>query len=581
MNVNLVSLIRIGVTAPSTSNLETTLPLVDLAQFDINAFCANGGLPYTFEFVVSDNEGRTDRALENTQAFKSMGINLIVGHGWSSQCQASLGYANQNDILLLSPSSTSPLLAIPEDNLFRLCPTDLLQALTIAEMLRSYGIKALLVIQRGDAWADGIFNILEIEYKKKGGIILDRIRYPPEEVDFNNYLKHAENILSEAIRRYSPNGLAVELLGFQEAVGIVKQASSFSTLLNIPWFGSDGTNFTQQFIDDIPDLISKIRLIGPLVAPASSLKYANLYDRYYSKTSQFLSYYSACMYDACWLYAHSIMIAKSTKAHDIKEILPEVASNFFGASGWCSLNRDGDRYTTNYDLWGYGAIENKVQNIHYGHFNGDIGKVFFSLEPKTDFSKQVLTNQLTFPDNLSAQAERDFTKEVDPVQAFASNLKYFNYNFSDIFGFYFIPPHIDDGGAFLELGIPCKTEKSFVYKLQILASIFGRTDILKIKGLIKTCKIDEDMKSISLLGVLLKEKGVMYNPEIINNLRNVASIRSKMYPTHETSPELKVVLSKVGINKYPLDDWEKGWQHLLQLCIDSLIGLVHALSDIK
>jgi hypothetical protein len=275
------------------------------------------------------------------------------------------------------------------------------------------------------------------------------------------------------------------------------------------------------------------------------------------------------------------MIAKSTKAHDIKEILPEVASNFFGASGWCSLNRDGDRYTANYDLWGYGAIENKVQNVNYGYFNGDAGKVFFSLEPKTDFSKQVLTNQLTFSDNLSAQAERDFTKEVDPVQVFALNLKYFNYNFSRIFGIDFISPHIDDWVAFLELGIPCKTEKSFVYKLQILASIFGRTDILKIKGLIKTCKIDEDMKSISLLGVLLKEKGVMYNPEIINNLRNVVSIRSKMYPTHETSPELKVVLSKVGINKYPLDDWEKGWQHLLQLCIDSLIGLVHALSDIK
>ena len=170
--------ISIGNIIASDPGLEWDVPYTeDILIPDLNELADALGYDVTFNILVDSAQSQAAIHLEKVQSFKAMDVNLVVGGRWSSQASAALSYVNENNILLWSPSSTAPTLRIADDNLYRMCPDDTVQAPAIAEMIWSWGIKAIIVIQRADAWADGIYNILKPEYEAKGGVVAEQIRY--------------------------------------------------------------------------------------------------------------------------------------------------------------------------------------------------------------------------------------------------------------------------------------------------------------------------------------------------------------------------------------------------------------------
>jgi PKD repeat protein/ABC-type branched-subunit amino acid transport system substrate-binding protein len=363
-------MVDIGVIAPTAIGLEEYATIIDLANKDITDYMAQKGLDYTFIYSIEDAQGSAAVHLEHVQKFKSMGVNLLIGGGWSSQASASLSYINQNSMLLISPSSTYPELAIPGDNLFRLCPDDRGQGPVIAKMLSSWGIKAIIVIQRGDAWADGIYNILANDFPAMGGVIAERLRYAGDETEFNIYLAKAEEVAKELVVEYGAEHVGIEIIAFDESVTIVTQARNYPTIYNLMWFGSDGTSLNQQLINNTPEESDHLKIFSPIAAPPDSDKYWILYKRYYVMRNEPLTFYRAALYDACWVYALSIIEANSDDAMKVKTVLPSVASNYIGASGQCTLNEAGDRSMTNYDIWGYGIEDSSGKFIKYGYYDG-------------------------------------------------------------------------------------------------------------------------------------------------------------------------------------------------------------------
>jgi branched-chain amino acid transport system substrate-binding protein len=231
--------VDIGVIVPSTSVFEEYATIINLAQTDISNYLVQNGLDYSFTYWIEDAQGNAALHLEHVQKFKSIGIDLLIGGGWSSQASASLSYINQNNMLLISASSTAPVLAIPGDNLFRLCPDDQRQGTAIAEMLDSWGIEAIIVIQRADAWADGIYNILANDFPALGGVIAERIRYAGDETEFSSYLVTAEEVAKELVVKYGAEHVGIEIIAFNESVNIVHRQET--TRPSITSFGLDLT----------------------------------------------------------------------------------------------------------------------------------------------------------------------------------------------------------------------------------------------------------------------------------------------------------------------------------------------------
>jgi len=374
--------IQLGYISSTTVGLETAVPLVeDIMAADYNDYLDKLGMDTTVEFLIDDATGQAAVHLEKVQGYKSMDVNVFIGGGWSSQAQAALSYCNDNDMLMWSSSSTSPLLAIADDNLFRMCPTDLIQAPAIAEMLWSAGIEAVILIQRGDAWADGIYNYLEPAYTAKGGVILEKIRYAGEATEFANYLQTAEDIAEDAVAEYGAEHVGVEIISFAEFVVMMSQAQDFPTVYDLTWFGSDGTTLSQQACDDAPEAVTNLKVHSTYAAPADSDKFNDLYDRYFALVAQPFGYYSACSYDIGWVLMESMMNTQSLDATVLIPVQHRTAYNNFGASGWNQLNEDGDRYGSNYQIWSYHYEGDVVVPYVTGLFDGITGQVTWYVDP--------------------------------------------------------------------------------------------------------------------------------------------------------------------------------------------------------
>ena len=55
---------------------------------------------------------------------KEVGVDLMISGGWSSMLDLSFNYVNNNNMLLVGTTSTSPLLSFPNDRLYRMVPLD-------------------------------------------------------------------------------------------------------------------------------------------------------------------------------------------------------------------------------------------------------------------------------------------------------------------------------------------------------------------------------------------------------------------------------------------------------------------------
>ncbi|MBN2335016.1 ABC transporter substrate-binding protein [Candidatus Bathyarchaeota archaeon] len=369
--------VKYGDLYASTGELETAVPLVnEIILPDINGFAEQLGYDVEFEGLIDEASGQAATHLEKIQAFKTMDVNLIIGGRWSSMAQASLSYVNQNNMLLFSPSSTSPLLALPDDNLYRMCPIDTLQAPAMAEMLWSYGIEAVIVMQTADAYGDGVYNIFNTEYPARGGVILERIRYAVEATEFSNYLATAEDIAKDAVEQYGEEHVGIILVATGGAVTMVTQAKDFPSIYSVKWFGCDSTSLVQQFIDDASEYADHLKIFSTNASPGESAKYSDLDASYRALVGQQPGYYTTTTYDISWVLATAVLESQSTDAVDVVPIIDDVAYNYWGASGWCRLNDDGDRYGSDYLIWGYGPnAEGELDNVCYGIYQSATGEV--------------------------------------------------------------------------------------------------------------------------------------------------------------------------------------------------------------
>jgi len=299
---------------------------------------------------------------------------MIIGGMWSSQACASLSYCNDNDIILFSPSSSSPLLAIENDNLFRLAPTDVKQAAPIAEMLISKGVEAVVLIQRGDSWADFIYNLLDEEFHDRGGVIVEKVRYPGEATEFYNYLVKAEEAAAEAVDQYGWDNVAVELISFNEAVNIIREAQDFPTLYNLTWFGTDGTLYSQQIIDDIPEQAEHVKLysMNPVLPDTDSSR--ALTSRYEDVVGLPLGFHTACSYDIAMILGRAVLEAETVETDVLKTVIPYVCQDYQGISGLCRLDEADDRDITNFGIFSYSLKDGELGCWEVGRYL-DTGEV--------------------------------------------------------------------------------------------------------------------------------------------------------------------------------------------------------------
>jgi branched-chain amino acid transport system substrate-binding protein len=369
--------IKIGYIAPDAETYKVTKPYIEkVIKPDLDAYASSLGLDVHFEFVMFNADGQADTHLELVQALHNDGVDIFIGAGWSSMCCASLSYQNVNHMLAISPSSTSPTCAIAKDSMFRMCPADSALAPALAEIIWSYGVKEVVLIQRGDSYADGIVNTFVPEFVALGGVVSEPIRYELTDdvvsgtADFCGYLQTGRDRAQEAIARMGGDSsrVCVLLIALDEAARIIKQASQCDVLYNLVWFGADATVKNGAVIRDSPLEANHLKLFSPLAQKPNTAKYAALEARFTEATGRTFGIYQAYLYDAAFVLARTIIETGSYDATKVAAALPGVCENTYGVSGWCKLNEYGDRAPPPFDIWYYAP---GVVVPSEGHIAGD------------------------------------------------------------------------------------------------------------------------------------------------------------------------------------------------------------------
>ena len=348
--------VKIGYIASDTTTYTATKAFMEqVVQPDINLYASGLGLDVGFEFIILDAQGQAQKHLEHVQQLRSEGVDIFIGAGWSSQGCATLSYANANKMLMMSPSSTSPTLAIARDSFFRMCPADTALPPTLADVLWDYGIKEVVVIQRGDSWGDGIINLFKPAFTANGGAVSEIVRYPAETTDFCPSLMEARTLGEEAIARMGgdTSKVGVLLLAFDEASQILKAVSQCEILYNLTWFGADSTARSANITANAPIEANHLKLYSLLAQMPDSTRYNDLKAQYEAATGKDFSIYRAYLYDAAWVLAKTILETGSDDATRVAAALPSVCENHYGVTGWCKLDEYGDRAPPTYDIWYY------------------------------------------------------------------------------------------------------------------------------------------------------------------------------------------------------------------------------------
>jgi branched-chain amino acid transport system substrate-binding protein len=367
----------IGAILPYTGSLSSIGKSVKIAlenaENDVNKHFEEMNSSSHFRMLMADSKTSPEESLVAIKKLHENGAKIIVGPATSTAVSAVKEYADDNNIILLSYSSTSPLLSIEGDNLLRLVPDDTYQGKIIAQRMINDGIKAIVPLWRGDIYGNELYNSTKSNFEKLGGIVEEGINYQPytgkfatslHRINFimwNQDLEKLSVIVSDTVRKYGANSVAVYVISFDEITPILIQSPLYEALEKVRWYGSDSIAQNHHITKNIDSAIfaMKTNFSNPLYSIGSETEKSHALEEELEKKLHEVGSitYAAIAYDSYWIAALSldknstINSDRENLTKPFKELVIETVESFEGMSGQIKLNKAGDRIGENYDFW--------------------------------------------------------------------------------------------------------------------------------------------------------------------------------------------------------------------------------------
>lgn len=370
--------ITIAALYSSDPGFESYDPMGEIAAIDIQEYLDKLDLDITYNWMSDSVASDLAIAMEKVQSYHAMGNDILNGFSWSGMTSSVLSYVNDNDMMIYSCYSTSPLLAIKDDNLFRLVPNDFQQGPIDAKMVWEYGIDAVVTLHAADAYGDGISNVFDKTYVEDwGGVLLEggQARVPVAETEMSTYLDAMNTAIEKAIPIYGKNHVGVYIIS--RSLELMSMALDYPTLLEVPWFGTDATGRTYQLYTDAPEAASKARIMSTMPTPAYSEKMWDVAGRYTEACGIAWHFARLSYYDTSNILVKAGLETGEWDAPSIVEIMLDVSGSYFGAVGWALLADTGDMPAMVYDIWGYTQDKDDptmCMNVKYGTWSA-VGNV--------------------------------------------------------------------------------------------------------------------------------------------------------------------------------------------------------------
>jgi len=354
----LSGVLNIGAALPLTGDLATyganAQVALTLAQNQINALLNSTNAGYSINIIYQDTQTQPDQALKATQDLSSKGCQVILGYYSSGELRNCLTYAQTNQIVLISPSSTAVSLAIDKPYIFRFVPADDKQGPAMATGMHNVGITYFVPMWRDDTYGDGLVAATEGRFTQLGGSFdQNGIKYDPNAKDFSSQVSVLAQEVQKAVTQYGASKVAVYAVTFEEIASIMDSATQYPVLSQVKWFGCDGSALSAKLTADTTAAAFAVNVTFPATyfAPPGSDILNQVSDYVHAQTGHIPDPYAYGSYDSLWVVAKCIGMTQQYTGSSINKILPAIANVTYGASGWTALNQFGDRTIGDYQFW--------------------------------------------------------------------------------------------------------------------------------------------------------------------------------------------------------------------------------------
>ncbi|HEY9697148.1 MAG TPA: ABC transporter substrate-binding protein [Trichocoleus sp.] len=377
----------LGETVEGQLKLGTLLPITgDLAQYGttmqdstnllVETVNACGGvLGKPIQLISEDDQ--TDPAAGAAGMTKLAEVDKVagvVGAAGSAVSSAAVDIAVRNQVVQISPSSTSPVFTDRAQKgdfkgfWFRTAPPDTFQGDALAELAQQQGFKKVAVLSINNDYGNGLLQSFIPAFKKLGGTVVNEsnpTKYAPDATTFDSELQSA----------FGSKPDAVLIIAYPETGSLIlKSAQEQGSLGSTKVLLTDGMK-TDKLADlagktsDGKFIASGVLGTAPSAGGPAIDQFRTTYNQKFNRS---VNVYDPNSWDAAAVMVLAAEAAKSNTGAAVKDKIAQVANapgekvsdvckalalvregkdiDYQGASGPVDFNAEGD-VVGSYDVW--------------------------------------------------------------------------------------------------------------------------------------------------------------------------------------------------------------------------------------
>lgn len=240
--------IKLGILLPETGDLGWLgAPMVDAAKLAVKVVNENGGILGREVVAVAVDTQTDDVAARDGIEYliNVEGVQAVVGAAGSGETMAALAQAVPGQVVMVSPSATSPDFTTFEDDgyFFRTAPSDALQGAVMAKLAWDENCSTATTIALNNPYGVGFKNVFADTFAALGGEVAADILFDPAGTTFTSEVQQIADAGADC----------VIVITYPETGSIILREAYTQGILDVDrWFLSEGLQS-----EDLADLVGQ------------------------------------------------------------------------------------------------------------------------------------------------------------------------------------------------------------------------------------------------------------------------------------------------------------------------------------
>ena len=269
------------------------------AQIAVDEINAAGGVNgVKIALLFEDDEADGAKSVPAYETLMDKGMHVLIGAVTSGASVALNDAIGKDGILQITPSASQLVAANQNPNAFRVCFTDPLQGVAMADYAyNTLGYKKAAVIHnQDDDYSNGMYKAFVEEFKKLGGTIAEDVSFAKDASDFSAQMTKIAAAKADFL--FMP-------IYAEKAAQIIITANEKG--VNIPLLGGDGLDGILEYLTgDNAKLCEGLIYLTPFVSTDTNEKVQAFTKTYTSKYGKAPDQFAADAYDAVYIAAKAI-----------------------------------------------------------------------------------------------------------------------------------------------------------------------------------------------------------------------------------------------------------------------------------